>query len=312
MLIENKPMAITTNRAIGRIPHIDAFLKDHPRAMVGWGRKASGRRAVAAARWMRRPFVLLEDGFLRSIQRHDPPLSLILDDRGCYYDATTSSRIETAIAHGASQDEAIRARAIMTLWQESGLSKYNHARDYTGDLPEHYVLVADQCHGDLSVTMGMADAASFTAMLEAALIEWPDHRVLVKVHPDVLTHRKSGWLSAQAWRHPRIHLIADGCHPVRLIRNASAVYCVTSLIGFEALLHGRPVRCFGMPFYAGWGLTQDALPPPDRRGAARIEDLAHAALVTCTRYVDPRGGTIWTVEDALIHARSERENWLAS
>ena len=32
---------------------------------------------------------------------------------------------------------------------------------------------------------------------------------------------------------------------------------------------GSPVRTFGMPFYAGWGLTQDELPAPPRRGAAR-------------------------------------------
>ena len=38
-------------------------------------------------------------------------------------------------------------------------------------------------------------------------------------------------------------------------------------MGFEALLWGRPVHCFGMPFYAGWGLTQDRLVPPERRTA---------------------------------------------
>ncbi|MGJ7724790.1 capsular polysaccharide export protein, LipB/KpsS family [Escherichia coli] len=30
---------------------------------------------------------------------------------------------------------------------------------------------------------------------------------------------------------------------------------MTSLSGFEALLHGKRVFCYGMPFYAGWGLT---------------------------------------------------------
>lgn len=304
-------MAIITNRAIGRIPHMDAFLADHPRALVGWGRKASGRRAVMAARWLRRPFVLLEDGFLRSVDRKAPPLSLILDDQGCYYDAASPSRIETAIAQGVTEGEAERARDIMARWRESGLSKYNHARDYAGDLPARYVLVADQCHGDLSVPMGMADADSFTAMLQAALREWPDHRVLVKVHPDVLTHRKNGWLCADALSAPRVQVIADGCHPVRLIRHAEAVYTVTSLIGFEALLHGRPVRCFGMPFYAGWGLTQDVLAPPRRRRSAKIEDVVNAAFVQCARYVDPRNGMLWSAEAAITFAHAQRDQWLA-
>ena len=52
-------------------------------------------------------------------------------------------------------------------------------------------------------------------------------------------------------------------------------------------MHQKPVRCFGMPFYAGWGLTDDEMPAPDRRGSATIEQLVHAALVRYPRYLDP-------------------------
>lgn len=305
-------MAIPTNRAIGRISHLDAFLADHRRALVGWGRKPSGRRAEMAARLLRRPFALLEDGFLRSVARHDPPLSLIVDDLGCYYDASRPSRIEIATARGANPDQARRARALIAQWRSSGLSKYNHARDYAGALPERYVLVADQCHGDLSVAMGLGDAADFAAMVEAALRDWPGHDVLVKVHPDARTHGKAGCIPAAALYHPHIRVIDDGCHPVRLIRGASAVYTVTSLIGFEALMHGRPVHCFGMPFYAGWGLTRDTMPAPVRRGEAEIEDLVHAAMVEAARYVDPCGGAIWPVERAIDHACRARARWLGA
>lgn len=308
-------MAIPANRAIGRIPHLDAFLGDHRRAVVGWGRKPSGRRAQWAARWLRRPFVLLEDGFLRSVARDAPPLSLIVDDMGCYYDASAPSRIEAATAKGATPTQAARARALIELWRQSGLSKYNHAPDYAGDMPGRYVLVADQCRGDLSVTLGGADRHSFAAMLRAALEEWPDHAVLVKVHPDVRTHARAGWIAPDDLAHPRVWVIDDGCHPWRLIRDAAAVYTVTSLIGFEAMLHGRPLRCFGLPFYAGWGLSTDALPPPDRRAPvqpARIEDLAHAALVAAARYVDPATGAVWSVEQAITHAQQARRQWLSA
>jgi len=299
-----------TNLAIGRISHLDAFLADHGRAMVGWGRKPSGRRAEMAAQWLRRPFALLGDGFLRSVGRDDPPLSLIVDDLGCYYDASHPSRIEAATARGAAPDQARRARALIALWRGSGLSKYNHAREYDGPLPDRYILVVDQCHGDLSVAMGLGDGPCFAAMLQSALQDWPDHDVLVKVHPDVRTHRKTGWLRKAALDHPRIRVIDYGCHPVRLIRGASAVYTVTSLIGFEALMHGRAVHCFGMPFYAGWGLTRDAMPAPARRRAAAIEDLVHAAMIEAARYVDPCGGAVWPVERAIDYARKQRARWL--
>jgi capsular polysaccharide export protein len=37
-------------------------------------------------------------------------------------------------------------------------------------------------------------------------------------------------------------------------------------MGFEALLLGKAVHCFGMPFYAGWGLTHDSKTCPRRQG----------------------------------------------
>ena len=71
---------------------------------------------------------------------------------------------------------------------------------------------------------------------------------------------------------------------------------MTSLLGFEALLRGKPVTCTGAPFYAGWGLTRDVGIVPDRRrrtpdGGLRqgidILTLAHAALIAYPRYFDP-------------------------
>jgi capsular polysaccharide export protein len=66
--------------------------------------------------------------------------------------------------------------------------------------------------------------------------------------------------------------MAHHCHPAGLIAGARAIYTLTSLIGFEGLIWGRPVRCFAMPFYAGWGLTQDEMPAParPRRPGSRI------------------------------------------
>jgi capsular polysaccharide export protein len=157
----------------------------------------------------------------------------------------------------------------------------------------------------------MADAASFQAMITAALIENPDCQVLLKVHPDVFTHRKRGWLPTDPqWPDPdwngRVTVIGSDCHAVRLLRHARAVYAVTSLMGFEALMWGKPVRCFGMPFYGGWGLTVDELPPLARRPQVGIEALVHAVLVECSRYVDPASGRRWQVEEAIAHVAAGR------
>jgi capsular polysaccharide export protein len=69
------------------------------------------------------------------------------------------------------------------------------------------------------------------------------------------------------------------------------VHVNTSLAGFEALLRGRPVTTYGVPFYAGWGLTRDLGPVPARRTAQRtIDELVAAALVLYPRYLDPLTG----------------------
>jgi capsular polysaccharide export protein len=299
-------MILPINRRLAKLPYLKTFLADCPNAVVGWGRKPSGRRAEWIARLLRRPLALLEDGFVRSFERGAPTRSVIVDDLGVYYDARCQSRMEQVIAQGVGTVQADRAQSLIAAWQAGGISKYNDAPEYEGGLPNRYVLVADQTYGDLSVSAGLAKQASFTAMLQAALDENPNDEVLVKIHPDVLTRQKRGWISSEMLKQPRIRLIGDGSHPVRLLQNASAVYAVTSLIGFEALLWNRPVRCFGMPFYAGWGLTQDALATPHRRGRARLEDVVHAAFVTQARYVDPRDGSPWQVEQAISYMAEQR------
>ncbi|MGH7181455.1 MAG: capsular polysaccharide biosynthesis protein, partial [Nitrospiraceae bacterium] len=115
--------------------------------------------------------------------------------------------------------------------------------------------------------------------------------VLLKVHPEVKTGRKRGHFDLEGTaRRPNVHVIGDDVHPVNLIEHAEALYVVTSQMGFEGLLWGKPVRTFGMPFYAGWGLTRDELPAPERRRKVSLENLTHAALIEYPRYVDPETG----------------------
>lgn len=294
-------MIISTTKTIAKLPHLDAFLADTPNAVAGWGRKPSGRRAVWLARVLRRRFALLEDGFVRSVERHAPTLSLLVDDVGVYYDAARPSRMERLIAGGTSPGQASRARALIDRWRAGGISKYNHAAEYAGPLQERYVLVVDQTFGDLSVSGGLADTSSFSAMLVAALEENPHDTIVVKVHPDVHNKGKRGYFSPHQLEDPRVRVIDADCHCASLIRGARSVYCVTSLMGFEGLMWDRPVRCFGMPFYAGWGLTADELPSPSRRHRATIEDVVHAALVDLARYAHPAGGGTWTAEEAIDH-----------
>jgi len=278
------PARLVRGRSACRLAPLDAVL--------GWGNKPSAQRAARLAARRGVPLWRCEDGFLRSLGlgSDGPPLSLVIDDRGIYYDARRPSRLEGLIAGPLDAVARTRSAALARLWCRERLSKYIGGRESPAP-EEPFVLVVDQTAGDLSIVGGLADAASFRAMLEAALANHPRHRIVVKVHPEVARGRRRGHFEAAGLNDTRLKICSDGGHPAALLERAAAVYVVTSQLGFEALLWGREVHCFGMPFYAGWGLTQDRLPAPQRRrGGSDRERLIHAALIAYPTYLDPNRG----------------------
>lgn len=270
--------------------------------LLAWGRKPKGIAAQKLAEKTGHPLLWLEDGFLRSVGlgNHEEALSIVWDDCGIYYDATAPSRIENLARLLLSQERKIRATALQALWCSLRLSKYNHAREWKGKLPEKFVLAVDQTHGDASLNYGMAGANAFQQMLETALCEFPDCVVLLKTHPEVVSGRKKGCVNLTRWKsHPRVQIFAEDAHAPSLIEHAEAVFTATSQVGFEGLLWSKPVFTFGMPFYAGWGLTTDFLQPPGRRSPVALEALIHAALVDYPLYLHPETKQLCTPEDLM-------------
>lgn len=298
----------TLRVALGYSPVFHSRLLPSRAALyLGWGRKWSGRRAVAIAEAKGAEFRLLEDGFLCSVKREEFGLSLIFDHKGIYYDATVPSALEVLIAAPLSTSEKARTQTMMAAWRDNRLSKYNAARDHEGQIPAGYVLVVDQAAGDLSIGFGLAGPVAFKRMLEAALAENPDKTIVIKLHPDALMHAGRRHFDPDALAAvPRVRVISENCHVARLIENADTVYTVTSQVGFEALIWGKRVRCFGMPFYAGWGLTEDALQAPDRRKATSLEQLVYAAFVKYPRYIDPLSSKLCQPERVFAHVGLQR------
>lgn len=271
-------------------------------AFAGWGVKRSGRLARRAAHWRGLPALTLEDGFVRSFGTgaHSPGLSLVVDDAGIYYDCTQPSALEQLLASpvdvlAGPGSRTVQARAALL---QAGLSKYNHAPDLppdalrAGDVQR--VLVVDQTAGDMSVALGGASAQSFADMLQAALDENPQATIYVKTHPEVSSGRKGGYLTA-VQSSERVVVLREAVNPLSLIQQMSKVYVVSSTMGFEALLAGKPVTCFGVPWYAGWGVTDDRQPnhPAMQRRAAgtgrkrNVDELFAAAYLHYTRYLNP-------------------------
>jgi hypothetical protein len=267
--------------------------------VVGWGDKPSAARPRGFAARTGVPFVAAEDGFLRSAGSHrvkPPPISLVLDDEGIYYRAGRPSRLERLIraAQGLAPARLAEAAAALDRVRREKLTKYNTVGPAApGDGRPIGILLVDQVFGDQSIAGGLATAATFETMAEAALAASPAGRIAVKIHPDVLAGRARGYLLDIARRHG-LTVIADNANPFDLLARADEVYTVSSQLGFEALVAGRAVTCFGVPFYAGWGLTRDvpagteAAAALARRGEARtLVEVFAAAYLGYPRYADP-------------------------
>jgi capsular polysaccharide export protein len=242
------------------------------------------------------PLIEVEDGFLRSRGLGAdciPPLSITVDRLGAHFDPSQESGLERLLQRGEFDEQILeRASELRQLIVEAGLGKYERAAT-AAERPageRRHILVPGQVEDDRAVIAGGCGLVSNLDLLKRVRGEAPDAYIVYKPHPDVLAGHRRGTIP------PRICLqYADqavGQVPMgSLIDMVDEVHVNTSLAGFEALLRGKPVTTYGVPFYAGWGLTRDLGPVPARRSARRtIDELVAASLLIYPRYFDPITG----------------------
>ncbi|MGC6408094.1 capsular polysaccharide biosynthesis protein [Bisgaard Taxon 45] len=286
--------------------------------ILEWGYKASSKKARYFAQQHDLPYVTVEDGFLRSIGLGVdgyPPFSLVYDDIGIYYDINQPSRLEKLIlCHEVlSQQTCHQVKQAIELICTYNLSKYNHAIDAPlFNTRKPIVLVVDQTYGDMAVKYGNAEQDDFLHMLERAVIENPESEIWLKTHPDVMCGKKQGYLTEQYKHFPRVKLLQEDFNSISLLKQVEKVYCVTSQMGFEALLLGKSVVTFGAAWFSGWGLTDDRHPyiyqlkQTKRRSVRSLFQLFYAAYFQYCRYINPntgKSGTLFDVMDYLIQAK---------
>jgi len=261
----------------------------------GWGRKKSGQKAIKLSKKFNSKFVLLEDGFIRSLGlgvNGSPSFSIVEDDTGIYYDATTPSKLENILnTYDFNSDKKLisDAKKAINLIVENNISKYNYAKDLEVDFFEddkERVLVIAQTAGDASLKYGMTDNLTTNEIVNIAIIENPNQKIYLKVHPDVLIGKKKSDLDIETVKN-RCIIIKENVNPISLLKYFSKVYTKTSQMGFEALLVGCECICFGMPFYAGWGITIDKTTCQRRSRKRNIEEVFAAAYILYTKYYNP-------------------------
>lgn len=298
---------------------LDSFLYDSEKAtgnLLLWGRRHERRQKILSV--LADNPIYVEDGFLRSLGlgvQGYPPFSIVVDKVGVYYDTTRLSQLEqfilaTETLNEAQQREATRA---LSLIKTHRLSKYNHAPDIVEISDTLVVLVIDQTFGDMAVKYAQADASHFIQMLDCAVAENPYANIWVKTHPDVISGKKKGYLTELTKHYPNVRLFAQDVNPLSLLNVAEKVYCVSSHMGFEALLLNKKVITFGVPWFSGWGLTDDrhvhavALSQSNRRKVRSILQLFYVAYFQYSRYINPNTGETGTIFDVIDYLTRMKE-----
>jgi len=202
----------------------------------------------------------VEDGFLRSRGLGAdliPPLSLVCDDLGIYYDPSSESRLERLIASRAQlrPDQRARAEALISALTARGLSKYNLAGAHPdlAALPQgHRILVPGQVENDASIRLGAGDISTNLALLQKTRSDNPDAVILYKPHPDVEAGLRPG-----ALRPAQLSGLADAVlarvDPAALLDHVDAIWTMTSLIGLRRFCAACPSPPPARPSMPGGG-----------------------------------------------------------
>lgn len=246
------------------------------------------------------PIYRMEDGFIRSVElgsEHTHPLSIVLDKKGIYFDATKSSDLEDILNNYNFNPKSklmTSAKALIDVIKSVGISKYNLG-DYKkfqhilGPKIKKRILVLGQVEGDASIQFGYAGGWTDVELIKLAQREHLNAEIIYKPHPDVLKgYRKNS--SALKEIQKITTVVVEEVILADLFAEIDHVYTITSLSGFEALLHGKKVTVVGAPFYSGWGLTDDRLYIDRRNRKLSLEELFCGAYLIYPRYSVQIGG----------------------
>lgn len=254
----------------------------------------------------------------------------MIDSRGIYFDPTLTSDLEYILNTYEFEDELItRAQKFQEYLTTHKISKYNLHQDRQLSLPKHkegqnILLVPGQVEDDASIIYG-ADGMSNLELLKQARANAPDAYIIYKPHPDVLAGNRKGCIPPKTALKYADTIITEASLD-SVLSLTDEVHTMTSLVGFEALMRGKKVYTYGLPFYAGWGLTIDAQKCTRRERRPTLPQLVAAVYLLYPRYVDPFTHTLCEAElcianidlmkkrynsDIFFRLRTDIRNWLS-
>ena len=260
----------------------------------------------------------VEDGFIRSVGLGSDltqPYSQVIDSRGIYFDPTQESDLEFILQNydfAADNKLLEQAKIVRTYLIEKKLSKYNLYDEVTLNFPtdKRIIVVPGQVEDDASICYGARGMDNLTLLKEVREGHSEEY-IVFKPHPDVLAGNRVGHIKeSEALKYCDEIITEVSLDSVLMY--ADEVHTMTSLVGFEALMRGIEVYTYGIPFYAGWGLSTDKQTCKRRTRELDLDELVAGALLLYPRYLDPKSRKLCTAEILLEALEAERQRYLLS
>ncbi|WP_434661783.1 capsular biosynthesis protein [Paraburkholderia sp. A3BS-1L] len=252
--------------------------------------------------------VRIEDGFLHSTglgSDMTAPCSQVIDRCSLYFDPSEPSDLNRLLNQCTfTAEELTRAAGLRAAIVRHGLTKYNLGRRAPAWCAPHgrqVVLVTGQVADDASIRLGTRGIVTAEALLADVRARRPNAFIVYKPHPDVLSGNRNGLIDA-ARLADAVDMEAD---LISLIDVVDEVHTLSSLAGFDALLREKAVFTYGLPFYAGWGLTHDRLEQPFRERRLTLDMLTAGVLLRYPIYWD-WFLSLYTTPEAIVEQMAAR------
>jgi len=258
----------------------------------------------------------VEDGFIRSVSLGSDltkAYSIVVDSRGIYFDPAQESDLENILNTYTFDTEIIhRAKKLQLFLLENKISKYNIDQEkkiILKDLQkdQKVILVPGQVEDDASIKYG-ADGMTNLELLKKVKVNAPEAYIIYKPHPDVLAGNRKGHVEHSDAKI-YCNVIVEKTSLDSILRLSDEVHTMTSLFGFETLIRGKKVYTYGLPFYAGWGLTVDTKRISRRKRLLSLDELVAATLILYPKYINPANNKTCEIEVLLDEIDKEKRRY---
>jgi len=236
--------------------------------------------------------IYVEDGFLRSINSgvlHSRAASLAFDSKANHFENKRNDLEVLLSSYQLSKVEKDEAKLFLDIFRELRITKYFNPSPFEDEeikqelKDKSAVLVIGQVEDDASVLCSNSKIKTNQELVSLAIRENPGKKIYYRPHPDYYAEIRKDV------NKNNVYKLCDILSPTTSIFEVfdavSKVYTISSLAGFEAVIHGKQVVVLGTPFYSNWGFTDDRTIVKRRTRYLSVEEAFYIAYIKYPKYL---------------------------